>query len=183
MKNYITFILILFASSISWSQSINEVVKESTIQNTFDKATIQSYSVQANTKVDELFEYLNLMNENNNSLALEHQLIENISQLFIDKKTIPLIDFENSKLFFTVQDWLNQIKKSTIKFESWKLINSKLKDNYWRNSYQLIYIVNGNKTTQKIDIQIFFYLDYKSFGKTDKKVWDIKLGEVKLAIE
>lgn len=180
MKKITLFIILFYSLTISWSQSINIETKATTIQNSFDKVSVQAYAVQANAKVDELFEYLNFISKTENSSELGQQLAKNIRQLFTNEKPILLEGLDNSKRFYSVQEWLNDCEKVKIAIEKWELLHSKLEDDRWQNQYQLVYTVNGKRKTQKIDIEILLQPTEKAFGKTQKKVWEMKLGNIKV---
>lgn len=180
MKKFTLFTILFFSFTKSWSQSMNVETKATTIQNSFDKVSLQAYAVQANTKVDELFEYLNFISKTDNSSELGKQLAKNIRQLFTNEKPILLEGLDNPKRFYSVQEWLNDYENGKITIEKWELLHSKLEDDRWQNQYQLIYTVNGKRKIQKIDIEILLQPTEKAFGKTQKKVWEMKLGNIEV---
>lgn len=90
MKSRILLIFFFFTLSFAWSQSINHT-NEVSIENSFDKQTIQAYAIQAQVKVEELVEYLNLIQNPKNSEELNKQLKQTIMQLFSPDETILVI--------------------------------------------------------------------------------------------
>lgn len=163
----------------SWTQSVLEVNREETIQNSFDKAIIQSYATHTQDKVEELFEYLSVVNSTKNNPALEEQLLLNIQQLFLDKRVI-LMSLSNNKTYFDITQWLENWKKSNIKIIQKELISSQLEKNSWLNQYKIKYLVNGKKKSQKMTIQIYLQPQEKNFGTQQKKVWEMKIGNIEI---
>ncbi len=179
-------ILILFFSSffsLAWSQSIEHVVKDAkvsevTIQNSFDRITIQSYAVQAQSKVEELFEYLTLAQNPANSADLNEQLKSNMAQLFIQGNKIQLTGIESKTTYATSNNWIDDWKESNVKIISLELIDSELKSSYWIYNYKLNYEINGKRRNKKMKIQVYFKPMTKSFGSEKRAVWDLKIGDV-----
>lgn len=180
VQNLVSFILCLMSITsltISWSQSIGISTNELTIQNSFDKLTIQTYAAQGQSKVEELFEYLKLTALNENSSELDEQLLQNIHQLFTEK-IVQLVSIDSKTRFYSTQQWVNDWKNSKIIVERLELAGSQLKNDHWLNQYQLIYKVNGKQKTARMEVQIFFYPELKSFGETKKEVWELKIGSI-----
>lgn len=180
VQNLVCFILCVISitsQTISWSQSMDISTKELTIQNSFDKLTIQTYAAQGQSKVEELFEYLKLTAMNENSPELEEQLLQNIHQLFTEK-SVQLVSIDNKTKFYSTKQWINDWKNSKITLERLELVGSQLKNNHWLNQYQLIYKVNGKQKTTRMEVQIFFYPELKYFGETKKEVWELKIGSI-----
>lgn len=189
VQNLLSFILCFLSVAtltIGWSQSIEISTKKLTtqnsfdkltIQNSFDKLTIQTYAVQGQLKVEELFEYLKLISLNGNSPELDKQLLQNIEQLF--SENIEQLDgVDNKTTLHSTKQWVNDWKNSKITVERLELNSSQLKHDHWLNQYLLTYKVNGKQKTKKIEIQIFFSPELKSFGETKKKVWELRIGNI-----
>ena len=180
VQHLVSFILCFISAAsltTSWSQSMEISTKELTIQNSFDKLTIQTYAVQGQLKVEELFEYLELISLNGNSPKLDKQLFQNIEQLF-SEKTVLLHGVDNKTTLYSAKQWVNDWKNSKITVERLELNSSQLKHDHWLNQYLLTYKVNGRQKTKKIEVQIFFYPELKSFGETKKEVWELKIGNI-----
>jgi len=180
VQNFVSFILCFISAAsltTSWSQSMEISTKELTIQNSFDKLTIQTYAVQGQLKVEELFEYLKLISLNGNSPELDKQLLQNIEQLF--SENIEQLDgVDHKTTLYSAKQWVNDWKNSKITVERLELNSSQLKHDHWLNQYQLIYKVNGKQKTARMEVQIFFYPELKSFGETKKEVWELKIGSI-----
>lgn len=173
-------ILLLFFSlmlSFAWSQSIDHT-SEVTIENSFDKKAIQAYADQAQVKVEEFVEYLNLIQDPKNSDELNKQLKQTIMQLFSPDETILVIGGKNKTLSTDLAQWIEDWKHSNLKINSLELITSNLESSYWINEYQLTYQLNETKKGDKMSVQVYFKPQSKKFGKTTKTVWDFKIGHV-----
>ena len=183
MKN---LILILFFSSFlsfAWSQSETKVitdtkVSEVTIQNSFDRLTLQSYAVQAQSKVEELLEYLSLAQNPANPTDLNEQLESNMTQLFIQGNKIQLTGIESKTNYATSINWIDDWKESNVKIISLELIDSELKSSYWIYNYKLNYEINGKRRNKKMKVQVYFKPMTKNFGSEKRAVWDLKIGDV-----
>lgn len=173
-------ILLLFFSctlSLAWSQSI-EQAREVTIENSFDEQAIQSYASQAQLKVEELVEYLTLIQNSENSEELNEQLRHTITQLFSQDEALQFTGIKSRETSTDLLKWIDDWKHSQVKIISMELKHSKLEDSYWFYEYQLIYEVKGKKKDESMNVKVYFKPQSKSFGKTTKKVWDFKIGHV-----
>lgn len=177
MKNVLFLLFLSYFCSFAWSQSIGYKT-EVTIQNTFDNITIQTYANQAEMKVEELVEYLKMAQNPDNSTAFNAQLESTIQQLFITEEPIQLLGIESKVPWTDSKQWLVDWKQSKVTIVSLELIDSELKDSYWNYNYQLVCQVNGKKIRKKMTVQVYFKQRSKSFGKTQRHVWDLKIGSV-----
>ncbi len=183
MKN---LILILFFSSFlsfAWSQSgfevnTNSKISEVTIQNSFNRITVNAYNIQAQSKVDELIEYLILAQNTANSDELNAQLKSNVQQLFATEETLVLKQIEGTQSTSNPEIWMESLNQSNVKIISGNLLNSELKSSYWIYTYEVRYELNGKSKKQKVEIQVFFKPQTKNFGSKRKAVWDLKIGNV-----
>lgn len=176
MKKWIFFLLFFFSLTIGWSQSIELKTKELTIQNSFDNLTLQTYAVQGQLKVDELFEYLQLAS-NNNSQELNQQLQANIEQLF-SKDFVQLSGIESKETFSVPLKWVEYWKTANVDVKFVQLIDSKLKDTHWIYSYQISYSTNGKQKTKQMEVKVHFQPQAKTFGDTQKEVWELKIKTI-----
>lgn len=176
MRTWMIFLLFLCSLTISWSQSAMET-RELTISNSFDNLTIQSYAVQGELKVQELVEYLRLVSVKTNSEELNKQLVANMEQLF-SESAIQLSGIENKQSVYTVAKWLEDWKRAHVEIESLKLINSELKNTFWVYTYQLNYTLNGKQKTTKMEVNVNFQPQIKTFGTTKKEVWELKINKI-----
>ena len=183
MKN---LILILFFSSflsLVWSQSgvevtTNSKISEVTIQNSFDRITVNAYNIQAQSKVDELIEYLKIAQNPANSEELNAQLKSNVQQLFTMHETLVLRQIESNEFSSSPKTWMEALNQSKIKIISANLLNSEIKSSYWIYTYELRYEINGKSKKQNLKIQVFFKPQTKKFGSKSRAVWDLKLGSI-----
>lgn len=160
----------------SWSQSAVET-KELTIKNSFEQTNLEVYALQSQLKVNELFEYLDLLSRAENPLELNNQLQENIHQLFTDA-SIQLQGIDNKLTFSAVGKWINDWRNAKINVDQLELMDSQLKNTHWVNSYRLTYKINGKQVSRKLEIQVFFQPQIKKFGEQQKEVWEIKIGNI-----
>lgn len=176
MRSSVIIVLFSLFPLNGWTQSANEGVSELAIKGSFDNLTIQSYAGQAELKVEELFEYIQLLMDQSNSPELNQQLKINIEQLFMDNPALTGID--SKSVVYDPLQWLAGWQNANVAIQSLKLLGSELKSTYWIYNYQLTYSIEGKEKTKKMDVQISFQPQTKSFGKTQKKVWDLKIGNV-----
>ncbi len=177
MKSFILLLFFTFFIPFAWSQSIGHV-EEVTIQNSFDKVTIQIYAGQAELKVEELFEYLKAALNTDNTADLNEQLKSNMTQLFIQEDEIQLTGIESKTNYTTATNWIDDWKKTNVKIVSMERIDSELKSSYWIYKYRLVYQINGKQKEKKMTVQVYFKPQSKAFGKTRRTVWDLKIGSV-----
>ena len=183
MKNLILIIFFSSFLSLVWSQSgvevtTNSKISEVTIQNSFDRISVNAYNIQAQSKVDELIEYLKIAQNPANSEELNAQLKSNVQQLFITDETLLIKQFESNEFSSNPENWMESLKQSKVKIISADLLNTEMKNSYWIYTYEFRYEVNGKSKKQKVKIQVFFKPQTKNFGSKRKAVWDLKLGNV-----
>lgn len=170
-------LLLMFLQTTARAQSIESSPRVQKIDRSFDNLTIQSYAAQAHLKVEELMEYLQLATDNSNSPALNAQLKANIEQLF-SGEGVRLTGIESKLILSDPTQWLDDWKSADIRVESLKLTASELKDTYWIYTYQLTYQAGGRQKTKKMEVQVYLQPDIKAFGRAEKQVWELKIGNI-----
>lgn len=174
MKNWVIILISLLFTMNGWSQSISGS-RELTIQNSFETAAVEVYALQAQSKVEELFEYLRLASDKNNSTELNEQIQNNIVQLFVDQPQ-QLMGIGSKDHTRNIKQWANEWKQAEI--EELQLTDSRLYKTHWVYKYKLIYLTDGKKISKKMDVQVYFQPQTKTFGSTRKQVWELKIGNV-----
>ncbi len=177
LVSFIGCLLLMFLQTTARAQSIESSPRVQKIDHSFDNLTIQSYAAQAHLKVEELMEYLQLAADKSNSPALNAQLKANIEQLF-SGEGVRLTGIESQLILSGPSQWLDDWKSADIRVESLKLTASELKDTYWIYTYQLTYQAGGRQKTKKMEVQVYLQPDIKAFGRAEKQVWELKIGNI-----
>ena len=171
MKTLITFFIFLVTSNL-FAQSAEN-------RSTLSPKALEAYTVKAESKVTELYGYLELLTDAKGNKEMKQQAAEAAAKLFIANTTGDNI-FEPKTAGVTVKSVLEsakgQVKKHSFKvlnFTSEVITETPLKKE-WIMNYQLL--MNG----VRFNISQSFYIvsENKQFGKTTKTVLNTYLGAI-----
>jgi len=173
MKTLITLLIFLVAPAV-FAQSPQEN------HSTLSTKAIEAYTLKAESKVTELYSYLELLTDPKGNKEMKQQAADAATKLFIANATGDNI-FEPKTAGVPVKSVLEsaeeQVKKHSFKvqnFTSVVIMETPLKKE-WQVSYQLL--MNG--MTFNINQSFYIVSESKQFGKTTKTVWNTYLGAIK----
>lgn len=172
------YLLLLFSFSL-FGQDVN-FAGPKTIKANFTMASVKAYQESATLKIEDYYQYLNLLSDEATPENLKREIRTSIFSLFENEKVM-VIDFistENTTI--SLPDFIDKITNKNFSFVISNFENSIVASDYWTTKYQLT--VTQNKISRPIILlqQIGFKPVYKNFGKTKKEVWTLFLGEVTL---
>lgn len=175
MRYLILFVLCNFCVELS-AQTVQNT-HSSSISDNFDALSIQAYAVNGQSKIEELIEYLNLMNSAGIEEDLDAQISSNILQLF-SVNDLVIQGISSNVTFIDVRKWIADFKRSssnklTIHFKS-----SQLHDSYWKYTFDLSYEWNGKIVRKKMDVELLMSRLQKSFGNHQKQVWQQSIQKI-----
>lgn len=175
MKTYIS-IIVLFLCTVVSAQSVTQ-------SNTaLSSKAMEAFSHKAETKVEEFYNYLQLLSDKSVNNEMKLHTANEIKKLFTDKE-VTLVDIYNTSgtgitLDKLLENALSAKQKNyfTIKGFTGKPIQQISEKQQWLLSYEVS--VNGSKYL-KIEQDFFIIYENKKFGNTVKPVWNTYLGKSK----
>ncbi len=184
-KNMKKFYTILFLFILScWlssqagieinSQKTNIELKSTAISAQFSAQNIVAFQQKSNYKLNDLYDYFTLYSSAKND-SLKQQIKENITLQFKKNESIE-IWYKNEKI--TLEKFLQQIENKEITFE---ISNEKTAVLY--TDFLVSYTITlrkPEKPSENYNVKQKIYLlnEYKMFGETTKKTWNLYLGEM-----
>lgn len=175
MKTYISVIALFFCAVVS-AQSANQ-------NNTaLSSKAMDAFSHKAETKVEEFYNYLQLLSDKSVNNEMKLHTANEIKKLFTDTE-VTLVDVYNSSVKGITIDKLlenaisaKQKNSFTIKGFTAKPIQQTSEKQQWLLSYEVS--VNDSKYF-RINQDFFIIYENKKFGNTVKPVWNTYLGKSK----
>jgi len=179
MKAFITYLCLLI-TGFAFSQS-QGLETSSLIKNTYSLPTIEAFQERSEKKVEEFYEYLGLLTQQNLSKEVKREIEENIYLLF-QHKNMKLINFISAKKERIQLEKLISILKNSeeTKFTINNQTNTPVMGEYWLNYYTLQLEKTSSSTTLNVQQPIFLAPKQKEFGQQKKEVWELVLGEVSM---
>ena len=172
------YLLLLFSFSL-FGQDVNFAAPK-TIKANFTMASVKAYQESATLKIEDYYQYLNLLSDEATPENLKREIKTSIFSLFENEKVM-VIDFTSTEnTTISLPDFIDKITNKNFSFVISNFENSIVASDYWTTKYQLT--VTQNKISKPIILlqQIGFKPVYKNFGNTKKEVWTLFLGEVTL---
>ena len=172
------YLLLLFSFSL-FGQDVNFAAPK-TIKANFTMASVKAYQESATLKIEDYYQYLNLLSDEATPENLKREIRTSIFSLFENEKVM-VIDFTSTEnTTISLPDFIDKITNKNFSFVISNFENSIVASDYWTTKYQLT--VTQNKISKPIILlqQIGFKPVYKNFGNTKKEVWTLFLGEVTL---
>ncbi|UPQ78803.1 hypothetical protein M0M57_14435 [Flavobacterium azooxidireducens] len=146
----------------------------------FSMEVLNAYQESSFAKVNDFYEYTQLLTNPTISSDLKNEIKTTIFTLF-KEKDVTVVNFLSSKKEkITLTQFLNLLEnEKSIRFQT-KKTNEKVQffNDYWINHYYLE--IERNKQIMIIEIKqkVYFSENLKSFGENQKEVWSVYLGEM-----
>jgi len=172
------FISITFLFSFSfYGQNANNSGSIA-INGNFSKASIKAYQESAILKIEDYYNYLELLSSTSTSDDLKTEIKAALFSLF-KNNYIQVFDFTlEEKKQISLIELIEKIKNKNYSFLISNSTNTFLSNNYWTTVYDLEVHQENNNRVLKYSQKVYFTPTTKRFGSTEKQVWTIKLGEI-----
>jgi len=144
----------------------------------FSMASLQAYQQNSDGKIRDFYHYLNLLSDTTDE-ALKRQLQQSIYALFEDHDIVvenPLAE-ESGRI--PLSYLLENVFGRKITFALlWVTPRQEFNQDYWIDDY-LLQISNPESTrTVRLSQIVFLKPKIKSFGQSEKTVWNLSLGAI-----
>ncbi len=175
MKTYIS-VIALFLYTVVSAQSANQG------NTALSSKAMEAFSHKAETKVEEFYNYLQLLSDTSVNNEMKLHTANEIKKLFTETEVTLADVYNTSGTGITLEKLLEnalsakQKKIFTIKDFTAKSIQQTSEKQQWLLSYEVS--VNGSKYF-RIDQDFFIIYENKKFGNTVKPVWNTYLGKSK----
>jgi hypothetical protein len=170
-------IIFILVTSFSFGQSVNSPVSKS-IKANFTTASVKAYQESATLKVEDFYNYLTLLSDENTSGPLRTEIKASIYSLF-ETESVHIIDFTtDEKPFIHLNKFIDKIQYKNYTFLVSDFESSIVSSDYWTTQYKLTVIRNNEKSKSHYFQNVKFKPVLKSFGSTKKEVWTLLLGEI-----
>lgn len=177
MKKRGYIIVFILMSLFGYSQSTARISEnKNSIVSNFSEASILAYQDLAVDKINDFYGYLNLYKEEN-SVALQQEIEENIRTVFLNEDVSVLNFIEDKNEVVPLSVLLNECEKRSAIYEVSNFKKEMASNaNFFLIAYDLE-IKNESIKKYKMIQKVYFFPSVKSFGSEKKNVWQLKLGE------
>jgi hypothetical protein len=178
MKPIYLIISLLFSFWFGTAQ--NAGFSKKSMKASFSVETLQAYQESSFSKVNDFYEYAQLLTNPSISNDLKKEIKTAVHSLFKenDASTINFLSSKKEKI--ALAELLNLLEnEKNIRFKT-KKRDEKVQffNDYWINHYYLEIDRNKQITIIEIKQKVYFSEGFKSFGENQKEIWSVYLGEM-----
>jgi len=182
VKQFLLMILMVSCSFAKAQTNAKNYQKDTGkgLQENFSYLTLKAYQEISKNRVEDFYQYLQLLGDSSTSDSLKKEIITSIYLLFKDKNTL-VTDFTSGghqKIELTLL--LNKVRSRPLKFALMDFtINDSFENDNWNLNYK-IKVSDGIKSVvYNSQLVVYLIQQPKSFGMQTKEVWNMLLGEIK----
>jgi len=191
MKNLIYILLFFPMLLIGQSSGNNNSVKEeavtakelskktvpvNSIAAQFNAKVIAAYSNQSEQFISDFYNYLTLYNQSE-SADLQQEIDKSILQMYLSENMLINDFITGSDKKITLLQLLQLCKENKFVVTLSNIQNTALNANNFEMKYQLLVTNKSVTKTYNLVQKVYLFPVLKSFGTTQKTVWELKLGE------
>ncbi|SEQ05095.1 hypothetical protein [Flavobacterium urocaniciphilum] len=191
MKNLIHILLFFPILLIGQSSGNNNSVKEeavtakelskktvpvNSIAAQFNAKVIAAYSNQSEQFISDFYNYLTLYNQSE-SADLQQEIDKSILQMYLSENMLVNDFITGSDKKITLLQLLQLCKENKFVVTLSNIQNTALNANNFEMKYQLLVTNKSVTKTYNLVQKVYLFPVLKSFGTTQKTVWELKLGE------
>lgn len=162
--------------SMSVEKEVSKKGVETSISANFNSKVVLAYANQSERLITDFYTYLSLYNQLETS-DLQRELDKSIQQMFLSEKVL-IEDFINgTNMKITLLQFLQYCKENKFVVSVKNIQNLAVNTNSFDVKYQ-VQITNKSVTkTYNLSQKVYLFPIVKTFGNTEKVVWELKLGE------
>lgn len=156
--------------------SLKKAAPVNTISANFNAKVIVAYANQSSEIINDFYTYLSLYNQSETT-ELKSEIDKSILQLYVNSNTLveDFINGTNKKI--TLLQLLQYCKDNKFVVTVSNIQNTAVHSNHFDISYQLLITNNSLTKTYNFTQKVYLFPVLKTFGNTQKTVWELKLGE------
>lgn len=160
----------------STSEMTKKALPANSIATNFSQKAIVAYANQSSQIITDFYSYLSLYNQSETA-ELKTEIDKSIQQLFVNPNILveDFINGTNKKI--TLLQLLQYCKDNSYVITVSNIQNTAVHNNHFDIKYQLMITKNSQTKTYNFNQKVYLFPVLKTFGNTQKTVWDLKLGE------
>ena len=161
--------------SVSKESSKKEVFFSS-IKDNLNAKVVIAYANKSSEVITDFYNYLTLYNQSE-TLDLQKEIDQSIKQIYWSENVLveDFINGTNKKI--TLLQFLKYCKENKFVVTVSNLQNTDVASNHFVMKYQLLVTNKSVTKTYNLSQKVYLYPVVKTFGNTEKTVWELKLGE------
>ena len=146
----------------------------------FSAETLQAYQESSFSKVNDFYEYAQLLTNTTISKELKKEIKTAVHSLFKENDVTVINFLSSEKEKITLNKFLTLLEKEKNSRFKARKANEKVQffNDHWINHYYLEIERNKQITIVEIKQKVYFSENLKSFGENQKEVWSVYLGEM-----
>lgn len=153
-----------------------KVLPENAIATNFNSKVIVAYVNQGEQLIADFYNYITLYNQSETT-DLQKEIDKNIQQMFVSENVLveDFINGTNKKI--TLSQFLQYCKENKFVVTVSTIQNSNVNTSSFDIDYQLMVTNKSVTKTYNLTQKVYLFPVLKTFGSTQKTVWELKLGE------
>lgn len=157
-------------------ESSKKVVFFSSITDNLNAKVVVAYVNKSSEVITDFYNYLTLYNQSE-TLDLQKEIDQSIKQMYWSENVLveDFINGSNKKI--TLLQFLQYCKENKFVVTVSNLQNTTVESNHFVMKYQLLVTNKSVTKTYNLSQKVYLYPVLKTFGNTEKAVWELKLGE------
>lgn len=162
--------------NVSVNKELSKKSVATSISANFNSKVIVAYANQSEQLIVDFYNYLTLYNQSETA-DLQKELDKSIQQMYVSETTLieDFINGTNKKI--TLLQFLKYCKENKFVVTVNDVQNHTVNSNNFDVKYQLIVTNKTATKTYNLTQKVFLFPIVKTFGTTQKTVWELKLGE------
>lgn len=180
MKNSFLIIVFLIFSFICKAQSSNSDNEQVSLSSKYNANVLAVYQENSKSKIEDLFNYFQMLTNASLSNDLKKEVVTNINQLYRNKNAM-IIDFTSASFDkIPLQQFIQKLLTSepiTFAVSEEANFNSVTFQN-WKTVYTITRTKSGISSKIKVNQIVFMYNVAKEFGDKTKIVTNVLLDEM-----
>jgi len=178
LRTFLTIGLAICCLCIKAQQISKKEAGARGLQSTFAAPVLAAYQENAKNKVEDLFQYFQLLSDTVASVELKKEVEKNIYLLF-KGKDILLPDFlNNAKNEIKLSSFIEQLKKRQLKFKPLRFEDGPILFDSWETTYEIQMMDSKGARSLSLTQTVYLSNEVKTFGSTTKNVWELYLGRI-----
>lgn len=179
MNRIILLIILLSAGLFAKAQQAHTTKNTKGLKANFSAPVLAAYQENAKTKIEDFYQYLQLLSDVSVSKELKNEISANVFSLFKNKEVLMKDIVSNGKNSLPLALFVLEIANApSLKFELGEIISQQIEPDSWQTTYTVTILNDGKRKTLNLAQRVYLTKDFKTFGGNSKEVWQTFLGEI-----
>jgi hypothetical protein len=179
VNRIILLIILVSAGLFAKAQQAHTTKNAKGLKANFSAPVLAAYQENAKTKIEDFYQYLQLLSDVSVSKELKNEVRLNILFLFKNKEVLMKDIASNGKNSLPLSLLISQIENTpSLKFEVGEISSQQIEPDSWQTTYTVKVLNDGKKSELNLSQRVYLTKDSKTFGGNSKEVWQTFLGEI-----